>query len=178
MSPRLRLDLVLNDFVAGAIASRKITVLSDGTPWRPLIDVKDMAAAVDWAVARDAASGGDFLVVNTGSNEWNYQVRNLAEAVAGVIPGVEVSINSDAQADTRSYRVDFGLFRSLAPHAYPACTLDETVVGLRDGLVAMGFNDQDFRNSRFIRLKILENLTSRGLLDGQLRWTFRSRTAA
>ncbi|MGE5238820.1 MAG: NAD-dependent epimerase/dehydratase family protein [Chloroflexota bacterium] len=178
MSPRLRLDLVLNDFVAGAIASRRITILSDGTPWRPLINVKDMASAIGWAVARDAASGGDFLVVNAGSNEWNYQVRDLAAAVARVIPGVEVSINSDAQPDKRSYKVDFGLFRSLAPHAYPVYDIERTVADLRDGLLAMGFNDQDFRNSRFMRLKVLEGLRSRGLLDEQLHWTFRSPTVA
>lgn len=178
MSPRLRLDLVLNDFVAGAIASGKITILSDGTPWRPLIDVKDMAAAIDWAISRDTASGGDFLVVNAGSDEWNYQVRDLAGAVARVMPGVDVSINRQAQPDKRSYRVDFGLYRSLAPRAYPVNDLERTVADLRDGLLAMGFNDRDFRNSRFMRLKVLESLRSRGLIDAQLRWTFRSHTTA
>ena len=54
-SDRLRLDLVLNDFVAGAVASKRITILSDGTPWRPLINVKDMARAIDWAIGRDAS---------------------------------------------------------------------------------------------------------------------------
>ena len=58
MSDRLRLDLVLNDFVACAVASRKITVLSDGTPWRPLIDVRDMARAIEWAIARPPEQGG------------------------------------------------------------------------------------------------------------------------
>ena len=86
-SDRLRLDLVLNDFVAGAVASKRITILSDGTPWRPLINVKDMARAIDWAISRDVANGGEFLAVNVGSDEWNYQVKDLAEAVAKVIPG-------------------------------------------------------------------------------------------
>src|SRR5581483_1059581 len=81
MSDRLRLDLVLNDFVAGAVASGKITILSDGTPWRPLINVEDMARAFEWAVGRPSTNGGSFVVVNTGSNRWNYQVRDLAEAV-------------------------------------------------------------------------------------------------
>ncbi len=67
-SDRLRLDLVLNDFVAGAIASKQITVLSDGTPWRPLIHVRDMALAMDWAIHRDSANGGRFLALNSGSN--------------------------------------------------------------------------------------------------------------
>src|SRR5581483_5808412 len=75
-SPRLRLDLVLNDFVAGAIASKKIGILSDGKPWRPLINVKDMARAIDWAIQREMSFGGEFLAVNVGSDEWNYQVKD------------------------------------------------------------------------------------------------------
>ncbi len=76
MSERLRLDLVLNDFVACALAAGEITVLSDGTPWRPLIDVKDMARAIEWALIREpATTGGGFLAVNVGSDEWNYQVQ-------------------------------------------------------------------------------------------------------
>jgi len=82
MSERLRLDLVLNDFVAATVTDRKITILSDGTPWRPLINVKDMAKAIDWAIIRDISDGGPYLAVNVGSEEWNYQVRDLAQAVA------------------------------------------------------------------------------------------------
>ena len=111
MSDRLRLDLVLNDFVAGAIASRKVSILSDGTPWRPLIHVKDMARAIDWAINRDLSAGGAFLKVNVGDDRWNYQVKDLAEAVAQVVPGVEVSINRNAQPDKRSYRVSFEKFK-------------------------------------------------------------------
>src|SRR5207253_4967291 len=109
MSDRLRLDLVVNDFVASAVASKKITILSDGTPWRPLIHVRDMARAIDWAFGRKPEAGGNFLVVNTGSDSWNYQVRNLAEAVSEIIPGIEVSINKAAPPDKRSYKVDFAL---------------------------------------------------------------------
>jgi nucleoside-diphosphate-sugar epimerase len=173
MSDRLRLDLVLNDFVAAAVATGRITVLSDGSPWRPLINVKDMARAIEWAVAREADNGGSYLVVNAGSDEWNYQVKDLAEGVAQVVPNVEVSINRDAPADKRSYRVDFSLFRSLAPRHQPESTLRGSVEALRDGLTAMGFADPDFRNSEFIRLRVLSDLQASGLLDGQLSWTDR-----
>ncbi|MFZ2168835.1 MAG: SDR family oxidoreductase, partial [Methylococcaceae bacterium] len=88
-SDRLRLDLVLNDFVAGAVAEKKITVMSDGTPWRPLIAVPDMAKAMDWAISRSLDKGGAYLAVNAGSNNWNYQVRDLATTVAQVIPGTD-----------------------------------------------------------------------------------------
>ena len=102
MSDRLRLDLVLNDFAAGALSSGRITILSDGTPWRPLIDVKDMARAIEWAIRRNSADGGDFLAVNVGSDGRNYQVKDLAEAVASIVPGVKVAVNKNAQPDKRS----------------------------------------------------------------------------
>jgi nucleoside-diphosphate-sugar epimerase len=170
MSERLRLDLVLNDFVAAAVASGKINILSDGTPWRPLINVKDMARAVEWAIRRDRAAGGDFLAVNVGSDAWNYQVKDLAEAVAACIPGVDIFINRDALPDKRSYKVCFDLFRELAPDYQPQVDLAATVKELRDGLEAMGFTDGDFRNSRFIRLKVLTHLRNSGLLTEELEW--------
>lgn len=169
-SDRLRLDLVLNDFVAGAIASKKITVLSDGTPWRPLIHVKDMALAMDWAINRDSGNGGVCLALNSGSNAWNYQVRNLAEAVAEVIPGVEVSINKDAQPDKRSYQVDFGLYEKLAPDHQPRMSLKTAIEDLAERLEFMRFNDSDFRNSQLIRLKVLAQHCEQGRLNSQLEW--------
>lgn len=171
MSERLRLDLVLNDFVAGAVTSKKITILSDGTPWRPLINIKDMARAIDWAIAREAGNGGHFVAVNVGSDNWNYQVRDLAYAVADVIPDVEVSINKDAQPDKRSYRVNFDLFRSLAPDHQPQVDLMTTIRDLRAGLEAMRFRDEDFRNSRFMRLKVLTYLRNNDLLSEKLEWS-------
>jgi nucleoside-diphosphate-sugar epimerase len=170
-SDRLRLDLVLNDFVACAVASKRITILSDGTPWRPLINVKDMARAIDWAISRDAANGGEFLAVNVGSEKWNYQVKDLAQAVSRVISGVEVSINKDAQPDKRSYRVSFDLFKKLAPAYQPSVGLIESIKELKDGLEAMRFKDGDFRNSKYMRLNILTQLQQKGLLGEKLQWT-------
>jgi nucleoside-diphosphate-sugar epimerase len=170
MSDRLRLDLVLNDFVACALASGEITVLSDGTPWRPLIDVEDMARAISWAIVRKRENGGKFLAVNAGRDESNYQVRDLAEAVARQVPETTVSINKSAPPDKRSYRVDFALFRTLAPAYLPQVSLDESIRRLRDGLVGMGFADKDFRNSPFMRLKTLERHIAAGRLGRDLRW--------
>jgi nucleoside-diphosphate-sugar epimerase len=174
MSDRLRLDLVLNDFVAGAVASKKITILSDGTPWRPLIHVKDMARAIEWAIFREASRGGPFLTVNAGSDRWNYQVKDLALAVAEVIPGVKVSINKDAQPDKRSYRVSFQKFNQLAPDYVPEVDLMTAITELRDGLNAIGFHDENFRQSRFIRLNTLTWLKQEGRLSSNLEWTARS----
>jgi len=170
MSDRLRLDLVLNDFVAGAVASKKITILSDGSPWRPLINIKDMARAIEWAIIRDIADSGEFLAVNVGSDEWNYQVKDLAVAVAKIIPNVEVSINTNAQPDKRSYRVNFGLFKKLAPNHQPKYDLLSSIEELKNGLEEMGFNDPDFRNSRYMRLKTLTDLRNKGFLTENLEW--------
>ncbi len=170
MSDRLRLDLVLNDFVAGAVASGKITILSDGTPWRPLIQIRDMARAIEWAISRDGADGGDFLAVNVGCNEWNFQVKDLADAVAKVIPNIEVSINQNAAPDKRSYRVDFSLFQKLAPDHQPKVDLPSAIEELREGLQGMGFKDENFRDSQFMRLKVLTHLRETNLLTETLEW--------
>lgn len=170
ISDRLRLDLVLNDFVAGAVAAGKISILSDGTPWRPLINVKDMARAMDWAIGRKPSTGGEFLAVNVGSAQWNYQVRELAEAIARIIPGVAVDINSNAQPDRRSYRVNFDLYGDLAPDHQPVYDLDTSVRELAEGLKEMGFKNRDFRQSNFMRLMQLNHLREKGLLTETLEW--------
>jgi nucleoside-diphosphate-sugar epimerase len=173
MSDRLRLDLVLNDFVAGAVASKNITILSDGTPWRPLINIADMARAIDWACIREIKDGGEFLAVNVGSDDWNYQVRDLAETVADIIPGVDVTINKNAQPDKRSYRVNFNFFKSLAPDHQPKVNLRTTIHELKEGLEKMHFETQEFRNSKYMRLKVLTDLKKNGLLTESLNWTHR-----
>jgi nucleoside-diphosphate-sugar epimerase len=167
---RLRLDLVLNDFVAGALVSKKIDILSDGTPWRPMINTKDMARALDWGVQRKKENGGKFLAVNTGSNAWNNQIKALAEAIATVIPEVEIKVNPDAPPDKRSYRANFDLFKSLAPNHQPQEDLISTVKEIKDNLVEMGFNDPNFRESQFIRLKVLDRLQKLGKINGNLEW--------
>jgi nucleoside-diphosphate-sugar epimerase len=170
MSDRLRLDLVLNDFVACALSSGEITVLSDGAPWRPLIDVRDMARAIEWAISRPTERGGQFLAVNVGSDAWNYQVKDLAHAVATSVPETTVSINTDAPPDKRSYKVDFSLFKQLAPKHQPVETLEASVARLSDGLRAIDFSDRNFRQSQLIRLKVLERQIERNRLDADLVW--------
>jgi nucleoside-diphosphate-sugar epimerase len=170
MSARLRLDLVLNDFVACALSQAQISVLSDGTPWRPLIDVADMARAIDWAIDRAAANGGRCLAVNVGSDDRNYQVKTLANAVAAKVPGTEVSINTSAPADSRSYQVDFGLYRLLAPNHQPLVSLDRSIQNLISGLKRMNFKDTDFRSSDLMRLKVLQGHIDSNRMNAALEW--------
>jgi nucleoside-diphosphate-sugar epimerase len=170
MSDRIRLDLVLNDFVACAIANKEIAVISDGSPWRPLIDVKDMSRAIEWATTRDADVGGHFLAINVGRSDQNYQVADLARAVAEQIPGTKISINTQAPPDKRSYRVNFELYEQLAPQHQPCVELKQSIQEIYDGLQALMFADSNFRNSQFMRLKVLESHIAQSALNHELRW--------
>jgi nucleoside-diphosphate-sugar epimerase len=167
-SPRLRLDLVLNDFIASAYLHKKIEILSNGQPWRPLIHVRDMARAIEWAMLRNKNSGY-FLVCNCGSDEWNYRILDLAEAVKKEIPGTEISVNKEAPADKRSYRVNFNRFRLLAPEYYPKVTLSQTIQELVENFDRFGFQLSSFRNSQFIRLNTLNQLIKDGFINEGLK---------
>ena len=169
-SSRLRLDLVLNDFVASAITARKIEILSDGTPWRPLIHVKDMARAIEWASKWSVPKGYEFLAVNTGSNSWNYQIRELAFAVSKILGEVEIVINEKAPPDKRSYKVDFSLFKSLAGDFYPQVTLQEAIKEIYNGLKKIKFKDKSFRNSNLMRLRMLQTHIKRNKINDNLEW--------
>lgn len=169
-SSRLRLDLVLNDFVAGGLVNKQISILSDGTPWRPMINTRDMALAMDWSVSRPASLGGKFLAINTGSNEWNTNILSLAEATAQVIPGVTISVNPDAPPDKRSYRACFDLYKQLAPNHQPREDLISTVKEIKDNLMEMNFDDPNYRKSQLIRLEVIRRFLSAGRLTPDLRW--------
>lgn len=166
-SPRLRLDLVLNDFVASAVLTGRIEVLSDGSPWRPLIHVEDMARAIEWALVR---GGSPFVSVNVGSREWTWQIGNLAEDVARVIGDVSVSINRSAQPDSRSYKVDFSNFEKAAPEHQPQKQFAAAVRELSDQISEMDFEQMPFRDSMFIRLNVLRALKSRKAISSDLEW--------
>jgi nucleoside-diphosphate-sugar epimerase len=165
-SPRLRLDLVLNDFVASAILYGEIKILSDGSPWRPLINVKDMSRAIDWALKSEIEES--FLSINIGSNEWNYTIKDLADNVKKIIPNINVSINKNADPDKRSYRVDFSKFKRIAPNYVPQVSLLETISELKNGIEQMNFRINDFRKSNYIRLNKLNYLIENNFINDNL----------
>jgi nucleoside-diphosphate-sugar epimerase len=167
ISDRLRLDLVLNDFVASAIVSKKIEILSDGSPYRPLINVKDMALAIEWACNRN--TGNCFESINVGRNDWNYQIKDLAYAVKDFIKDVEISLNVDAPVDKRSYQVDFTKFSSLAPKYTPRYSIEKTISELVTGLKKLKFNDKNFREGDMIRLNVISGLISNKFIDQNLK---------
>ena len=166
MTDRLRLDLVLNDFVAGAHAFRKITLLSDGSPWRPLIHVRDMARAIDWAIDRPAGDEA-FLALNTGSDEWRLpdpparRHRRLGPARGrGERAGRRGARRALVQGRLRP------LPRARAGHQ-PQVGLREAIEDLSEGLERMSFSDPDFRNSTLVRLRVMNDLRSEGLVTDE-----------
>jgi nucleoside-diphosphate-sugar epimerase len=170
-SPRLRLDLVLNDFVASALLANSITILSDGTPWRPLIDTKDMGKAISWAILRNPSATGNYLIVNAGSNDWNFTVADLAKKVAEVIPSAKVEIKGSAGPDKRSYQVCFDLYRELAPEFYPQSSIYKTIEEIVTCLKTSNSVTANFRKEHLIRLNQLRSLISDSQIDSDLRWS-------
>jgi len=169
-SCRLRLDLVLNDFVSSAILNNEITILSNGEPWRPIIDVKDMARAIEWGIKRTPNLGGNFLAVNVGSNNSNYKIKDLAKLVAQVIPNVKISINPNASNDNRSYKVNFDLFEKLAPFHKPKVKLIDSINELKNGIELMKFQTKNIYNTKYIRLNILKELIKKHKINQDLSW--------
>lgn len=167
-SPRLRLDLVLNDFVASAITTGKIEILSDGTPWRPLIDVKNMASAIKWALT--VPHSVPYQLLNAGSDSWNFQIKELAATVAEGILGTKVCINPEGQPDKRSYKVNFDAFVEKTGIDIPQTEIRRTIDELAESLRKRGFADSDFRKSQYMRLNVLKKNEDDELLDSSLRW--------
>jgi nucleoside-diphosphate-sugar epimerase len=167
-SPRLRCDLVVNDLVARALLHHRVTVLSDGTPWRPLVHVEDIAAVVLASLEAPLADvGGEAF--NVGSDPLNLQVRQIAETVAAVVGDVEVEITGEHGSDPRSYRVDFSKIARHLPAFHPAWDLERTVQQLYDAYRRFGLTEEGF-GLAFRRLPWLRSLQESGRLDADLRW--------
>jgi nucleoside-diphosphate-sugar epimerase len=169
MSPRLRADIVLNNLVCWAYTTGKIHISSDGTPWRPLVHVRDIALVFVAALTapREIIHNQAF---NVGANGENYQIRDLADIVRETVPGCTVEYAADGGPDPRNYRVSFD---KLA-HAFPDLKLEwnarKGAVELYDAVRAAGLTVDDFQGRRFIRLRQLTHLLDQNLLDGTLRW--------
>ena len=169
LSPRLRLDLVLNDLVAGAVVSGCVRVLSDGTPWRPLVHVEDIARAfVATLVApREAVHN---QVFNVGVTDENYQVRDLAEIVRDAVPGTRVEYAPGGGPDPRSYRIDCGKMARRVPGFIPRWTVARGSRQLAEAFRTAGLRAADLTDPRFLRVRRLRQLLADGVVDQSLRW--------
>jgi nucleoside-diphosphate-sugar epimerase len=167
-SPRLRLDIVLNNLVGWAHTTGAINLQSDGTAWRPLVHIRDISAA---AVALlkapvDAIRGEAF---NIGTEEQNYRIRDLAEVVRAIMPSCEVAFAEGAGTDPRSYRVDFGKLRRAFPELLLDWTAERGAAELADAYREVGLTLQEFEGSKYVRLRRIRLLLDRGELDKHLR---------
>jgi nucleoside-diphosphate-sugar epimerase len=168
VSPRLRLDLVVNNLAAWAFTTGKVRILSDGTPWRPLVHVEDIArATLRFLEAPAELVQGE--VFNVGADRENYQVRDLAEIVERAVAGCEIEYAGAREPDARSYRVDFGKLVRAFPDLDLQWTVERGVAELVAAYQEVGLDLETFLGDRYIRLGRLERLLQEGALDGQLR---------
>jgi nucleoside-diphosphate-sugar epimerase len=169
VSPRLRFDLVLNNLTAWAFCTGQVHLKSDGTPWRPIVHVSDIARAYVAVLHADREAVHN-RAFNVGSTTENYQIRELAQMVHEVIPGSEISFAEGAGPDKRCYRVDCNLLaRTL--HGYkPQWTARRGVEELYATYVAVGLTLEDFEGPKYKRIAHVKKLLGEGKLDTTLRW--------
>ena len=169
-SPRLRLDIVLNDLVASALTTGRIYIKSDGTPWRPIVHIRDIIAAVIAVLdaPREAVHNQTF---NVGRNDENFRIRELADIVAEVVPGCKIEYAPDGGPDLRCYRVNFDKIGRAVPAFQPQWTARRGAQELSDAYRSAGLTAADMEAGRYVRISEIRRLQQHGTLDGDLRWT-------
>jgi nucleoside-diphosphate-sugar epimerase len=167
-SPRLRLDIVLNNLAAWAHTTGKIKLLSDGTAWRPMVHIRDIAkTALVLLDAPEATIRAE--AYNIGSDDQNYRIRELAEVLAAT-SGCEITVAEGSVPDQRSYRVDFSKLERTFPDLVLDWNAERGARELLDAYSRHGLTGDDFQGDCYVRLRRLSSLLSEGALDPQLRW--------
>ncbi|MBV9837844.1 MAG: SDR family oxidoreductase [Solirubrobacterales bacterium] len=168
LSPRLRADVVLNNLVGFACTTGEVRMQSDGTPWRPMVHIRDIAAAFLAVLnaPREAIHDESF---NVGRADGNYQIRQLAEIVERVVPGSRITLAESAAPDPRSYRVSFEKIGRHVPEFRPSWTAEAGAIEMRDALLKSEVSIEAFTSSRFVRIKRIRELIELGAIDSSLR---------
>jgi nucleoside-diphosphate-sugar epimerase len=169
VSPRLRLDIVLNDLVAWAATTGRVYIKSDGTPWRPIVHIRDIIAAglATLEAPREAIHNQTF---NVGRTQENYRIRELADIVAEVVPGCRIEYAPGGGPDKRCYRICCDKIERTLPNFRPLWTAREGAKELYDAYRAAGLKFEDIEGGRYLRIAHIRRLQSAGRLDGALRW--------
>jgi len=169
VSPMLRVDLVLNNLVGYACTTGEVRIGSDGTPWRPLVHVEDIAAAflAGLEAPRERIHNQAF---NVGRSADNYQIRDVAAIVAEVVPRSTVHYAEGGGPDLRSYRVDCEKLARALPEFRPRWELRSGVEQLFESFRRAGLTLEDFLGSRYLRVKHVQRLVKEKRLDAELRW--------
>ena len=168
VSPRIRFDLVVNNLVAWAVATGKIMMKSDGSPWRPLVHVKDICSGFVAALKapKDVVHNQAF---NIGRTSENLRVREVAQIVADVVPNTELSFADGASPDKRNYRVSCDKAARLLPDFKPTWTVRKGVEELYEAYKRVGVKLEDFEGPRFKRIARIQAQMSDGSLTNELR---------
>lgn len=170
-SPRMRFDIVLNDLCALAWTQKKIAMISDGSPWRPIVHIEDICEAMRCALeAPSSAINGE--VFNVGSTSENYRVRDIANIIASVFTDCEVT-TGPASGDNRSYRVSFEKIATQLPGFKSKWTAKEGAVELKQLFERIQMSQGTYEFRAFTRLKQLTYLQQTGQLDEKLYWSAR-----
>jgi nucleoside-diphosphate-sugar epimerase len=162
-SPRLRADIVVNNLCGTAFTQGEVRLQSDGSPWRPLVHVLDIAHAFLAVLESDREAVHD-QAFNVGRDEDVVQIRDIATAVSEKF-GVPVTFAAGAAPDKRDYRVDFGKVRRLLPGFRPAWTVADGIEELATDMQRIGLTAEDFEGPRFVRLEKVNELRAAGVLD-------------
>jgi nucleoside-diphosphate-sugar epimerase len=172
VSGRLRLDIVLNDLVASAFTTGKVCIKSDGTPWRPIVHIRDIigAAVAVLDAPREVVHNQTF---NVGRNDENFRIRELADIVTEVVPGCRVEYAPGGGPDLRCYRVSFDKITRLVPAFRPQWTAREGAQELYQAYRTIGLTGADLEHGRYTRISEIRRLQNAGKLDGALHWTSR-----
>jgi nucleoside-diphosphate-sugar epimerase len=168
LSPRQRFDIVLNNLVAWAFTTGKIHLKSDGTPWRPIVHIEDISRA--FIAALEAPAERVFNeAFNVGQTAHNYRIRDLAEIVAGVVPGCSIEFADDAGPDKRSYRVSFEKIRTRLPEFKPRWDALKGAEQLYNAYRSSCLTLEEFEGPRYQRIAHVKKLLAEGVLDPALR---------
>ncbi len=168
-SPRLRADIVVNNLVGHAVTTGKVLLQSDGTPWRPLVHIRDIIDAFEACLSAPRSVIHD-QAFNVGRIGENYQIRDVANLVAEIVPDCMVAFADGASADNRDYKVDFRKIESTLPDYSPTWTLRAGIEELYDAYIADGLSEEDWSGDRYYRLKTIRRRLDQGELDTDLRW--------
>jgi nucleoside-diphosphate-sugar epimerase len=168
-SPRMRFDIVLNDLCGLAWTTKRIALTSDGSPWRPIVHIEDICLAIRCALTapHKMVSGEIF---NVGADSENYRVREIAEIVAEVFPGCELTVGPKS-ADNRSYRVSFAKIASRLPGFACKWTARAGAEELKAVFTRIEMSKETFEYRAFTRLKQLKYLSRTGQIDSEFYWT-------
>ena len=169
-SPRLRLDLVLNDFVAAAATTGRIYIKSDGTPWRPIVHIRDIIGAMA-CVLEAPKSVIHNAIFNVGQTSENYRISELAAIVAEIVPGCRIEYAPGGGPDKRCYRVSCEKIRQLLPAFKPQWTARKGAQELFDAYRAAKLTAEDINGGRYFRINRIRGLLKAGQLDPSLHWT-------